>query len=175
MKHTRSFQLFCAALLCAGCAGAPEQSTENRQLINAARDWLILLDDQRYQDAWRHSAGYFKRANTEDELLRFGVEVRRPLGHRASREVWQQAFHEELRGRDSGRFFLVSFRTNFEDSAAAAFEHLILENEAGAWSVAGYSFRGPTTHHFAAFEQASPAQMFDTVRAVQPAALQQNR
>jgi hypothetical protein len=178
MKPIRLLQLLCASLscavLCAACAGTPENAGE-AQLVNAARGWLELMDDQRYQDAWDRAAAHFKAANSPEAFLRFGVGVRRPLGQRASREVWQQDFRAQMRGRPDGQYFIVSFHTTFGNAGTSVFEHVVLEHEAQGWRVAGYSFRGAGAHHFGAFEQATPAQVFDTVRAIEPAAVEFNR
>jgi hypothetical protein len=174
MKPIRLLQLLCLALLCAACANTPENAGE-AQLVNTARGWLELMDDQRYQDAWDRAAAHFKAANSPEAFLRFGVGVRRPLGQRASREVWQQDFRAQLRGRPDGQYFIVSFHTTFGNAGTSVFEHLVLENEAQGWNVAGYAFRGVSSNDFGTFTQVTPSQVFDAVRAIEPATLELNR
>lgn len=174
MRSIRWLPSLCAALLCAGCAGAPRTNAAEEQLVQTARAWLELLDNQKYQEAWDRAAVHFKTANAQEAFLRYATSVRRPLGQPTRRETWRQSFLAQVRGRPDGQYFAVSFRTTFAHAGPAVYEHVILENEARRWNVSGYAFRGTTTHQFGATEYAvTPAQVFDAVR--QPAAVTPSR
>jgi hypothetical protein len=145
------------------------------QLVTAARNWLELQDDQKYQDAWDRAAAHFRVTNSQEAFLRFAIGVRRPLGKPTNREIWRQGFRAQLRGRPDGQYFVVSFRTTFTEAGQSVFEHVTLENESQGWTVSSYIFRGTVTHQFGANEAVSPRQVFDTVRATQPAVVTSDR
>lgn len=168
MTFLRRLLLILVVLPYAGCAIAPRADSGEAQLVNAARNWLDLLDRQKYQDAWDRAAAHFRTANSQEAFLRYAVGVRRPLGPSTHREIWRQGFRAQVRGRPDGQYFIVSFRTTFAKAGTAVFEHVMLENERKSWTVSGYLFRGAVTHQFGANESVNPRQVFDTVRGTPP-------
>jgi len=128
------------AVILAGCATTSETSGES-QLVSTAESWLHLLDEERYEEAWHQSASYFQAAIAYQDFLRFAQGVRHPLGRVTARDVWIKTFQLNVRRRPDGQYFRASFQTSFQHKSSGAFEHVLLENEAGRWKVTSYTLR----------------------------------
>ncbi|MES2336730.1 MAG: DUF4019 domain-containing protein [Pseudomonadota bacterium] len=102
----------------------------------AARQWLTLVDQGRWDDSWRATGASFRKLNTTEVWARVSKEVRTPLGAMISRTLLSQ---EELPAPPNG-YEVVKFRTRFANKADAI-ETVTLDREAGVWRVVGVYIR----------------------------------
>ncbi len=104
----------------------------NRAAENAARDWLELGDAEDWATSYAGTAAAFRAANTLQVWTDISRKVRVPLG---------QAVSRRLRSVDAPPtpqdYRIVTFETNFGNSADAKVETLSMIREDGAWKVAG--------------------------------------
>lgn len=113
-------------------AGAAQLSAREAEVAGAARNWLALGDERRWEDGWRATAASFRQANTAERWAEVAAKVRGPLGAVRSRELLSQ---ESVPAPPAG-VEVVKFRTDFENKADAT-ETVSLVREGGAWKVVG--------------------------------------
>jgi len=99
----------------------------------AARDWLAIVDAQKWQESWAGTAKSFQALNTLDMWQSASVGGRVPLGRVLSRRLTGE---ESIPAPPNG-YQLVRFRTDFANKRGAT-ETLSLAREGDGWRVAGY-------------------------------------
>ncbi len=124
-----------AALPQLASAPSPQMPTAakavpNAEVIDAARRWLVLGDQGRWDDGYRATGSSFRKANTPQLWASVQEKVRTPLGALISRDLVSQ---EYLLAPPNG-FEMVKFRARFANKAEAT-ETVTLEREDGAWRV----------------------------------------
>ncbi|CAM8666679.1 MAG: DUF4019 domain-containing protein [Sphingobium sp.] len=111
-------------------APAVTQAASNAEVVDAARRWLALGDQGRWNDGYRTTGSSFRKANTPQLWASVQEKVRTPLGAMISRDLLSQ---EYLLAPPNG-FEMVKFRTRFANKAEAT-ETVTLERENGVWRV----------------------------------------
>lgn len=101
---------------------------------DAARRWLELVDQGRWEDSWKATGSSFRQLNTVRAWAAASEKVRVPLGAVVSRKLLGQ---ENLPAPPRG-YEVVKFRTSFA-SKADAVETVTLDREGEAWRVVGVS------------------------------------
>lgn len=112
---------------------APVASTAlNPAVVDAARRWLALVDEGRWDESYRGTTTSFRQLNTAKVWADTSEKVRVPLGAALSRILVSQ---ENLPAPPAG-YEVVKFRTRFANKAEAI-ETVSLDREDGGWRVAG--------------------------------------
>jgi DNA-binding CsgD family transcriptional regulator len=102
------------------------------EVTQAARDWLALGDEARWEEAWRGTGATFRQLNTLARWTEVSQEVRVPLGPVLSREMLT---HDSVPTPPAGAE-VVKFRTDFE-GRRGVIETVSLAREDGVWKVTG--------------------------------------
>lgn len=123
-----------AALIAAPSATQAPASTEavKTDVVQAARSWLELLDQGKWEASYRGTGTAFQKLNTLKVWTDVSERVRAPLGAVVSRTFLAQ---ENLPAPPDG-YEVVKFRTRFVNSGEVV-ETVTFEREAGAWRVVG--------------------------------------
>ena len=102
-----------------------------------AKQWLGLIDDSNYADAWKQ-AGAFLRDQIKAEKFAHDIGTyRAPLGAMSSRTIKDVKLTKTLPGMRDGQYAQVRFDSTFAHKAEAVETvTLILDNS--SWSVIGY-------------------------------------
>ncbi|MEG3087918.1 helix-turn-helix domain-containing protein [Sphingomonas sp. PB4P5] len=108
------------------------QAAPDAAVVDAARQWLVLVDQARWDDSYRGTGTAFQKLNTAEVWAATSDKVRVPLGAVISRTFVSQ---QDLPAPPAG-YQVVKFRTRFANKAEAI-ETVSLEREAGAWRVVG--------------------------------------
>lgn len=101
-------------------------------VVDAARQWLLLVDQGRWDDSYRATARSFRELNTSQVWANASERVRTPLGAMIARTLIGQ---ENLPAPPHG-YEVVKFRTTFANKADAV-ETVTLDREDGVWRVVG--------------------------------------
>lgn len=101
-------------------------------VVDAARQWLALVDQGRWNDSYRMTGTAFRKLNTAQVWAATSEKVRTPLGAMMSRTLLSQ---ENLPAPPHG-YEVVKFRTRFANMAEAV-ETVTLDREEGVWRVVG--------------------------------------
>lgn len=113
------------APIAASAAPSPE-------VVDAARRWLVLVDEGRWDESYRGTTASFRKLNTAQVWASTSEKERMPLGAALSRIFVSQ---ENLPAPPYG-YEVVKFRTRFANKAEAI-ETVSLDREDGGWRVAG--------------------------------------
>ncbi|MDB5674747.1 MAG: LuxR family transcriptional regulator [Sphingomonas bacterium] len=111
---------------------AVSDTMQDAVLVDAARQWLILLDQGRWDESYRATGTPFRKLNTAQVWAAVSEKVRAPLGAVMSRSFLSQ---QDLPAPPHG-YEVVKFRTRFANKADAV-ETVTLDREDGHWHVVG--------------------------------------
>lgn len=104
----------------------------NPEVVDAARRFLTLVDQSRWNDSYQATGTAFRKLNTVEAWTRASNAARVPLGAVVSRTFLSEEF---LPAPPSGYDF-VKFRTSFANKAEQI-ETVSLEREDGQWRIVG--------------------------------------
>ena len=102
-----------------------------------AKQWLTLVDDQNYADAYKQMGPAGRSKATEQDFATKVGGTRTPLGAMSSRTIKDVKLTKTLPGMRDSQYATVRFDTAFAHKAAAV-ETVFVESEGGGWSVIGY-------------------------------------
>ncbi|WCT72104.1 DUF4019 domain-containing protein [Sphingomonas naphthae] len=111
---------------------AAASTAQDVEVVAAARQWLVLVDEGRWDDSYAASGAAFRKLNTAQVWATVSQKVRVPLGAVISRTLVSQ---ENLPAPPDG-YEVVKFRTRFANKAEAV-ETVALDREDGNWRVVG--------------------------------------
>ena len=100
--------------------------------VRAARDWLVLGDQGRWNDGWLATATSFRKLNSTEQWANAATKVRVPLGALISRAALSQ---DSVPAPPAG-VEVVKFRTSFANKADVI-ETVSLVREGADWKVVG--------------------------------------
>lgn len=103
------------------------------EIVEAARQWLTLVDQGRWDESWNETGQAFKELNTSEKWAAVSEQVRPPLGEVLSRTAISQ---EGVPAPPYG-YEMIKFRTSFANRAEAI-ETVTLAREGADWRVVGY-------------------------------------
>ena len=125
-----------AALPQTGTAPTPStlvsEPQPNAEVVEAARRFLMLVDEGRWDESYRATGTAFQALNTAEVWAAVSEKVRVPLGAVNSRVLLSQ---EYLPAPPDG-YEVVKFRTRFVNKADAV-ETVTLDREGASWRVVG--------------------------------------
>lgn len=104
----------------------------NPQVVDAARQWLMLVDQGKWDDSYRGTTASFREMNSAKVWADTSEKVRVPLGAVLSRTFLSQ---ENLPAPPYG-YEVVKFRTSYANKADAI-ETVSLDKQDGVWRIAG--------------------------------------
>ena len=117
---------------------AEDTAAAETAAIQAAEQWLALVDAGEYDRSWNTSAEYFKVAITGEKWNQTLAAFRGPLGRVLSRKPAKTTYTTTLPGAPDGKYVVVQFKTSFENKKSAVETVTpMLEND-GQWRVSGY-------------------------------------
>lgn len=108
------------------------QATSSSEVVDTARQWLVLLDQGRWDESYQATGSSFRKMNTLQVWTAASEEARVPLGAMLSRTLLSQ---ENLPAPPAG-YEVVKFRTRFANKADAV-ETVTLDRENGRWRIVG--------------------------------------
>lgn len=124
-------------------AAAPRQvtiipvKTPDPQALAAARQWVSLVDGQRWDEQWK-GVGTFATAQMSEAAWSGSIQAgRKPLGAVSSRVFRDAGKATELPGAPKGDYAIIQFATNFEQKPGVI-ERVTLVHEPSGWKVIGY-------------------------------------
>ena len=113
-------------------APAPVNAAPDAQVVDAARRFLVLGDQSKWEESYRQTGTAFRKLNTLQVWTSVSEKVRAPLGAMLSRTFVSE---ENLPAPPAG-YEVVKFRTSFAKKADVL-ETVTLEREDGSWRVVG--------------------------------------
>lgn len=119
----------------------PDHAEAVEAAVAAAKEWLALVDEGKYDKSWRAAAPFFKEKVPEALWSGQLDKVRKPLGAVNSREVLGAQFATQLPGAPGGEYVVIQFKTSFESKPDAIETVTPMKDSEGVWRVSGYFIR----------------------------------
>lgn len=104
----------------------------NMEVVDAARQWLALIDQDKWEESYRGTGSAFQKLNTVQVWTEVSQKMRGRFGKPMSRSLLSQ---EELPAPPHG-YEVVKFRASYAKQAQAI-ETVTLDREDGAWRIVG--------------------------------------
>jgi len=118
----------------AAAVAAPQAAS-----ASAARDWLALVDQQKWEASWDAAAALFKAQLPRDRWAAAVQAARAPLGALKARTFQSVNKTSALPGAPAGDYEILQFQARF--AQASAVETVTLVREGAVWRVIGYYVR----------------------------------
>ena len=122
---------------CLAQTGAGPSTSMTPTPDDRAKQWLTLIDDRNYADAYRQMGAAARDRVSADSWSGTVDGVRAPLGAMASRNLKDVRLANALPAMRDGQYAIVRYDSAFAHRAAAA-ESVTLILDHGTWSVIGY-------------------------------------
>ncbi|WP_299584863.1 DUF4019 domain-containing protein [uncultured Microbulbifer sp.] len=113
---------------------------DNTGAINDAKNWLQVIDREKYLESWDNSGPLFQQYLTRDSWSEKLASVRKPLGSLLLREMQSVTETNSLPGAPDGNYSVVVFDSQFEHVKKAS-ETVTLQKVGGNWMAIGYYIR----------------------------------
>lgn len=135
-----------SGVLLAGCARHRGIARPNTRAVKrlyaqhaqkAALEWLELIDNGEYEDAFGRETARLRAAGTARQFARSMRSRRAPFGHAISRKLIGTGYSRRLTGAPDANYESLLFKTSFEHKSLAA-ERVILVDDHGTWRVVDY-------------------------------------
>lgn len=121
-------------------AGVDTVAASESPAAKAARAWVAIVDDRKWEQSWQAAAAMFKSQVTAAGWAAAVEPVRTPLGAVLKRQFHNATKHDSLPGAPAGDYEIVEFKTSFA-KAKDMTETVVLSKEDGSWKVVGYFIR----------------------------------
>ncbi|MFW5786604.1 MAG: DUF4019 domain-containing protein [bacterium] len=116
-----------------GTDGGAEQGA-----IDAAEEWLALVDAGRYEESWEQASGYLKNVIGKEHFAQSLRGTLPPLGEVRSRELQSRRYATSLPGAPDGEYVVLQYRSSFAHKQSAVETITPMRDEDGAWRISGY-------------------------------------
>jgi hypothetical protein len=122
------------AILAAAVAYADSRESA---AIDAANEWLALVDAGEFKVSWERAASLFQSAVSPSQWEASVTAARLPFGKFISREILSAELKRSLPGAPDGQYVVIQYRAVFEKKQAAV-ETVTPMIEGDDWKVSGY-------------------------------------
>ena len=141
MRPDLALPVCALSILLAACVTHSESKAQRRANENEARaaawNWLKLLDDGDYAEAFEWEAQDFRMSRTQSQFVRYMQARRAPFGATFSRSFVGAANIKKFAGVPEGDYESIIFKTAFEKKSPTAERVILVKQEAG-WRVIDY-------------------------------------
>lgn len=121
-------------------AQEPIQQKE-KSAVTAAEEFLALVDRGQYQESWQAASGFFKSQVPEDQWVSQVSRLRPTFGQVITRSIRDIKYLTQAPGAPDGEYFLITFKTSFENKKKAVETVTPVLDHDGKWRIAGYFVR----------------------------------
>jgi hypothetical protein len=128
-----------AGMLVAGVCRADE--TREKAALQAAEEWLALVDSGGYDRAWDDAAELIRKAVTKQDWQKTMETFRSPLGRVVERKWVSLKYTDTLPGVPDGDYVVIQYETRFEKKKASIETITPALEKDGRWRIAGYYIR----------------------------------
>ncbi|MFA6714513.1 MAG: DUF4019 domain-containing protein [Victivallales bacterium] len=106
--------------------------------VEAAENWLKLVDDGKYGKSWDTAAAFFKESIPRKRCEYVFGKAREKLGKKVSREFSSKTHHRALPNAPEGKYIVMEFKSSFDNKPAAIETVTAMLDKDGKWRIAGY-------------------------------------
>ena len=114
-------------------------SSENEKAAVAAADaWLKLVDEGKYAESWKETAGFFRKAVPQADWEKQMRTFRDPLGALESRTAQETKYTTSLPGAPDGEYVVIVYKASYAKKSDAIETVTPMKEADGTWRVSGY-------------------------------------
>ncbi|MDD5697445.1 MAG: DUF4019 domain-containing protein [Victivallaceae bacterium] len=113
-------------------------NSKSKAAVDAAENWLALVDGGQYSASWDQAAALFKNAVTKEQWIQALEAARKPLGKNVSRKLKSAHYCSSLPGAPDGKYVVIRFITAFANKKSAIETITPMLDKDGKWRVSGY-------------------------------------
>ena len=126
-------------LAAVGCGEKTDTARKTGEdAVDAAINWLLLIDGEKYAESWSEAADYFKSAIPQDQWVSMMNSAKKPLGKVVMREMKEKRDFTTIPGAPDGRYVVIKFNTSFANKKSATETVTPKLEPNGQWLVSGY-------------------------------------
>jgi Protein of unknown function (DUF4019) len=125
--------------------------------VNAAEEWLALVDAGDYEESWEHTASQFKSGLFEKDFFKAGISreqwqsslrtVQDSLGKVVLRTLKSKRYTTELAWEPPGEYVVLEYDTTFDRQMKRTESVILVKESDGEWRVSGYKFKIGTSNN----------------------------
>lgn len=115
-----------------------QNKKENKKAQMESTNWLVQIDKGEYLESWDSAAQYFQNQILQDRWAATLKASRSPLGNSTSRNINSSEFKSELPGAPDGNYYILTYKSSFENKASAIETVTLTKSLDGKWRVVGY-------------------------------------
>ena len=104
----------------------------------SAEEWISLVDNEKYNLSWEKSDKLVQNLVSIENWKNLMVGSRNPLGKNISRNIISTENKTEIQGAPDGDYYIIVYKSEFENKKNAFETITIKKSEDGRWKVAGY-------------------------------------
>jgi len=144
----KSLSIFLAALLIltfipGGCKQKDKKQSQGnpqaeKMAIEAAANWLELVDTEQYDQSWQQAATFFQNAVKNDDWQQSLQAFRKPLGKIVSRKLIFTHYTTSAPGAPDGQYVIIQYDSIFENKKSAVETVTPMLDKDGKWKLSGY-------------------------------------
>lgn len=108
--------------------------------VQSARQWIALIDEQKWQDSWVASGDQFRMQLTGEQWAKVMDALRAPLGGVRTRTLLSTSPLPAPPNAQAGSYRMIQFTTAFVQRPEAV-ETIVLYQQGDNWMVVGYFIR----------------------------------
>ena len=108
--------------------------------VQTARQWIALIDEQKWQDSWVASGDQFRMQLTGEQWAKVMDALRVPLGSVRTRTLLSTSPLPTPPNALAGSYRIIQFTTAFAQRPEAV-ETIVLYQQGNNWMVVGYFIR----------------------------------
>lgn len=137
-KKTISFAILIAILSClfASQSYSQENNKEYDAVIRNAEKFLLLIDENKYQETWEWLSSNVKKTMTEEQWIADLKGFRKPLGDLLQRKLLHVT---ESYDEDIGNYLIIQYESSFETKKTKGEAVSVIRDSKNGFKILGYS------------------------------------
>ena len=112
-----------------------------RKALEAAQQWLDLVDRDQYTRGWETAAKQLNISTPRREFIKTLNETRKPLGKVKSRKLVANKYTRSIPSGADGQYIILEYVSSFEKKPTVAEVVTLTLNGDSKWRVLGYHFK----------------------------------
>jgi hypothetical protein len=128
--------LACLGLLVLS-SGCGKEESPYPDAVEAAREWVAIVDAERYGDSWDSASDIFKEGITRSAWEASMTKLRKPLGASVERTLNNVYKMPQMPGTSGGEYLAIRFESSFK-MRPLAIERVAVARQVDSWEVWGY-------------------------------------
>ena len=124
-------------IICLACMNSIAGDDE-KDALQAAEEWLMLIDASDFGASWDNAAALFKKAITKEQWEKAILPIKSAMGDLISRKVKSVKYTDSLPGAPDGEYVVIQFSSSFTNKKSAIETVTPMKDPDGKWRVSGY-------------------------------------